>query len=82
MEDKKLNSYSYSRLKSFFNCKYYYYEHYYAKELPEESHGTSEFGSFDTVKHIFRINKRKTPFLINESFVAIIFNILIIIHIY
>ena len=46
LEDKKLNSYSYSRLKSFFNCKYYYYEHYYAKELPEESHGTSEFGSF------------------------------------
>ena len=42
----QLNSYSFSRLKTFYNCKLYYYLHYYDKNLPEESHGTSEFGSF------------------------------------
>ena len=39
-------SYSFSRIKSFYNCKLYYYLHYFDKSLPEVSHGTSEFGSF------------------------------------
>lgn len=46
MEEKQLNSYSFSRLKTFYNCKLYYYLHYFDKTLSEVSHGTSEFGSF------------------------------------
>lgn len=46
IEEKHLNSYSFSKLKTFYNCKLYYYMHYYDKSLQEESHGTSEFGSF------------------------------------
>lgn len=42
---EELQSYSYSKLKSFYNCKYYYYINYFEKSLPRESHGTSEFGS-------------------------------------
>lgn len=43
--ENEIQSYSYSKLKSFYNCKYYYYINYYEKSLPVESHGTSEFGS-------------------------------------
>lgn len=45
--NKQLNTYSFSKLKCFFNCKYYYYLHYFDNNgMVPESHGTSEFGSY------------------------------------
>ena len=42
----QLNTYSYSKIKSFYNCKYGYYKNYIEHNKDRESHGTSEFGSF------------------------------------
>lgn len=42
-----MNTYSFSKLKCFYNCKYYYYLHYFDDDgMEPESHGTSEFGRF------------------------------------
>ena len=42
----KLETYSYSKVKAFYNCPYAYYKHYFEKIKPDFDHGTSEFGTF------------------------------------
>lgn len=46
--DNNLPIYSYSKIKSYYNCPYYFFKNYFDK--PEnfipESHGTSEFGTY------------------------------------
>ena len=42
----RLETYSYSKVKSFYNCPYGFYKHYYEKERTNFNHGTSEFGTF------------------------------------
>lgn len=45
--EKQINTYSFSKLKCFFECKYYYYLHYFDScGMIPQSHGTSEFGSY------------------------------------
>lgn len=45
---KNLPIYSYSKVKSYYNCPYYFFENYFEKsdDFELESHGTSEFGSY------------------------------------
>lgn len=40
--------YSYSKIKSFYNCPYYFFKNYFDKpeDFVPEGHGTSEFGSY------------------------------------
>ena len=46
--NKNLPVYSYSKIKSFYNCKYYFFKNYFdkPKDFIPEGHGTAEFGSY------------------------------------
>lgn len=46
--DKQFPIYSYSKVKSFYNCPFYFFKNYFdkPKDFVPEGHGTSEFGSY------------------------------------
>ena len=46
--NEKLPIYSYSKVKSFYNCPFYFFKNYLDRpeDFVPEGHGTSEFGSY------------------------------------